>query len=158
MSPTNMYNSMEVDIDGPFQVEAESAVCVIRYDCGVVERKDEGWFSKDADRPDYPQERLRKDERVVGRAERACLQTCPPAVRRIERTRTRRNPNGGTGSDTDTAGGLPAPNSGSAGMMYSAIRSTKTTIVERSNSTPCDTFHSLNETNIDKPTSILAAT
>lgn len=50
MSPTNMYSSMEVDIDGPFQIEAASPVCVIRYDCGVVEREDDGWFSKDADR------------------------------------------------------------------------------------------------------------
>jgi hypothetical protein len=114
---------------------------------------------KEAGRPVYLEKRrLLKDERVVGRAERACLQTCPPTARRTGLTRARRNPNGPIGSATDKAGRLPAPNSRSAGMTYSAILSRKTTRVERSNSTPCDTFHSLNGTNIDEPTSILAAT
>ena len=61
------------------------------------------------------------------------------------------------GADTITTAGLPAPNSRSAGTTYSAIPSRMAARAERRNRTPCDRFHSLNGTSIDKPTFILTA-
>jgi hypothetical protein len=62
------------------------------------------------------------------------------------------------GVDTVTATVLPEPKFGSAGTTYSTILSRTTVRVERSNRTPWNTFHSLNVSIIEKPTSILTAT
>ena len=108
--------------------------------------------------PDYPEERLRKDERVVGRAERACLHICVPSACLRGLTRPIRDLTGGNGADTVTTANLPARHSRSAGTTYSAILSRMAAKVDRRIRTPCDRFHSLRGTSIDKPTFILTAT
>src|SRR4029078_5288618 len=88
----------------------------------------------------YSEERLRKDERVVGRAERACLHTWPSTACLRGRTRPRRDLTDRNGIDTVTTAGLPDRHSHSAGTTYSAILSRTTAKIDRRNRTPCDRF------------------
>lgn len=53
----------------------------------------------------YPKERLLKDERVVGRAERACLHTWPPTACLEGLTRARRDLTDRNGADAVTSAG-----------------------------------------------------
>ena len=154
-----MYNNMEVDIGRPLSELRSHYRITLTAEVQKGSGKRRGQMGVRGGRPTgYPEERLRKDERVVGRAERACLHTWPPTACLRGRTRPRRALTDRNGIDTVTTTGLPARNSHSAGTTYSAILSRMATRVDRRNRTPCDKFHSLNGTSINKPTFILAAT